>query len=355
MSISKYKWISAYLHGSRIWLMQLSIIIVNYKSSAYICDCLASADAAILANDQIEWIVVDNHSNDNSKEIILSRYPFVQWLAMGYNAGFARANNAGIKASKGDIVLLLNPDTLLIPGTIETCLNRLVQSKYVAAGVQLVHKDMTPQFSGSSFMKGGMNHLLPLPYWGRFLKFIAGATNTHKPSVLTANKEQVIDWVSGAFLMVKKSAIEKVGMMDEEFFLYGEEVEWCSRLNKVGTICIYGDLQLIHLIGATIQETTNAQDNSYETLSDKKGLQLMVSNHLRIRKQYGIFWFLFQLLNYTWAIPFALIACIINNIIQFKSPIDEMATIIKIAKNVIGVWKLTPAILFRKPHFYKCI
>jgi GT2 family glycosyltransferase len=259
------------------------------------------------------------------------------------------------KASKGDVILLLNPDTLLIDGTIETCLSRLVNSNFAAAGVQLVHKDKSPQFSGSSFMKGGINHLLPLPYWGKFLKLIAGFFNTSKPSVLTANKEQIIDWVSGAFLMVKTSAIKKVGMMDEDFFLYGEEVEWCSRLNIAGQICIYGDLQIIHLIGATIQDATNAQDNSYETLYDKKGLQLMVSNHLRIRKQYGIFWFFFQLLNYTWAIPFAFIVCIVNSLFKLKSPIGELANIFKLAKNVIGVWKLAPTIITGKPHFYKCI
>ncbi len=339
----------------RIRLMQLSIIIVNYKSSAYICDSLASADAAILANNQIEWIVVDNDSKDNSKEDITSQFSFVKWISMDYNAGFARANNAGIKASKGDVILLLNPDTLLIDGTIQTCLSRLVNSNFAAAGVQLVHKDRTPQFSGSNFMKGGINHLLPLPYWGYFLKQIAGLLKTNKPSVLTADKEQVIDWVSGAFLMVKKTAINKVGMMDEDFFLYGEEVEWCSRLNKVGHICIYGDLQIIHLIGATIQDATNAQDNSYETLYDKKGLQLMVSNHLRIRKQYGIFWFLFQLLNYTWAIPFAFIASIVNSLFKLKSPMGELTNILKLAKNVIGVWKLAPTIITGKLHFYKCI
>lgn len=335
--------------------MQLSIIIVNYKSSAYICDCLSTADAGILANNQIEWIVVDNGSNDNSKEIITSRFPFVQWISMDYNAGFARANNAGIRASKGDAVLLLNPDTLLFKGAIESCLDRLNHATHVAAGVQLVHKDRTPQFSGSNFMKGGINHLLPLPYWGKFLKLIAGLFNTNKPSVLTAGQEQVIDWVSGAFLMVKKTAIDKAGMMDEDFFLYGEEVEWCSRLGNIGSICIYGDLQIIHLIGATIQDATNAQDNSYENLYDIKGLQLMVSNHLRIRKQYGIFWFLFQLLNYTWAVPFAIVASLLKNVFQFKSPINELANILKLANNVIRVWKLAPTIIANKPYFYKCI
>ena len=335
--------------------MQLSIIIVNYKSGNYICDALASADKSLIDNTQIEWIVVDNDSQDQSQATITQSFPFVKWIQMGYNAGFARANNAGMKVAMGTTILLLNPDTLLLPGVIENCLARLAQSNYVACGVQLVHKNRQPQFSGSHFMKGGINHLLPLPYWGACLKAVAGLFKTNKPAVLIAEKEQLVDWVSGAFLMVKKEAIQKAGFMDEDFFLYAEEVEWCSRLKKQGSICIYGDLQIIHLIGVTIQAATQANSNSYEQLYDKKGLQLMVSNHVRIRKQYGVGWFLFQLLNYTWAIPFAFMASICINLLHFRSPIKELSQIVMLGKNVMELWKLTPTIIKAKPYFYKCI
>ena len=328
---------------------------MNYKSSGFICDCLASADPQLLANSQIEWIVVDNDSQDESKAAICNQFPFVQWVEMKYNAGFARANNEGIRKSKGAVVLLLNPDTLLINGSIETCLSRLLISNHVACGVQLVHKDLSPQFSGSNFMKGGLNHLMTLPYWGSLLKKAALFFKTTTPSVLHAQSEQLIDWVSGAFLMVKKSAIEKAGMIDEDFFLYAEEVEWCSRLRKQGSICIYGDLQIIHLIGATIQEATSAQDNSYENIYDKKGFQLMVSNHVRIRKQYGVVWFLFQLLNFTWAVPFAMCYTLIENLLQLKSPVAALKQYWALGKNVLGVWELAPTIIVGKPHFYKCI
>ncbi len=335
--------------------MLVSIIIVNYKSSHYIMDCLASAEATLIANNDIEWIVVDNASGDESKQLITSAYPFVQWLEMGYNAGFARANNAGIKIAKGEAVLLLNPDTLLLPGAIEQTVSQFLSSNHIACGVQLVHADRSPQFSGSYFVKGGLNHLLPLPYWGSTLKAIASLFKTNKPAIVQATAEQLVDWISGAFLMVKKSAIEKVGLMDEDFFLYGEEVEWCSRLNKLGSLCLYGNIQIIHLIGGTIQEATNAVDNSYTNLSDLKGFQLIVSNHVRIRKQYGILWFLVQLLNYTWAIPYAFIASFLNLLIHFRNPFNEFSTIAGLAKNVFKLWVLTPIIIIGKPHFYKCI
>ena len=93
--------------------MLLSIIIVNYRSTKYILDCLQSAGPALLQNKDIEWIVVDNDSNDDCQSQIESVCAEVHFLQMGYNAGFARANNAGIKIAKGAQVLLLNPDTLL--------------------------------------------------------------------------------------------------------------------------------------------------------------------------------------------------------------------------------------------------
>ena len=335
--------------------MLLSIIIVNYKSTRYILDCLQSAESSLIQNKEIEWIIVDNDSKDDAHQIISNSYPQVQFVQMGYNAGFARANNAGIRIAKAEQVLLLNPDTLIVPGMIEQCLERLIHSNHVAAGVQLIYPNHQPQFSGSYFMLGGLNHLLPLPYWGASLKAIVSLFTKNKPAIIQAEKEQEVDWVSGAFLMVKQNAIKQSGLMDEDFFLYGEEVEWCSRLKKIGTICIYGDLQIIHLIGQTIQEATQSSDNGYTNLSDKKGLQLMLSNHLRIRKQYGVIWFLFQLLNYTWAPIYAYIMSFILHLVHVMNPFTDFKMITGVANNVIRLWAWVPSILMGKKQLYKAI
>lgn len=322
--------------------MLLSIIIVNYRSTKYILDCLQSAGPALMQNKEIEWIIVDNDSNDDGENQIGSLFPQVQFLQMGYNAGFARANNAGIKIAKGAHVLLLNPDTLLPENSILNCVQRLAASDCVACGVQLIHADHSPQFSGSYFTKGGLNHVLELPYWGNTVKWVANVLNVSKPSFIQVEKEIKVDWVSGAFLMVKQSAIKKAGLMDEDFFLYAEEVEWCSRLGKTGPLCLFGDITVVHLIGTT-----------YSNLSDKTGFQLMISNHVRIRKQYGIFWFILLLLNYTWAVPFAFIASLIIHTIKGKSPFTEMGYIFGFAKNVGTIWTMLPTIMLGKKYFYK--
>ena len=333
--------------------MLLSIIIVNFNSGALIADCIHSADPILMDPEKVEWLIVDNSSNQQDRALIQSKFPSVQWLDMGYNAGFARANNAGMRASKGELLLLLNPDTLLTPGAIMSACNRLLASSYVAAGVQLVHVDGQSQFSGSNFMKGGLNHLLPLPYWGAFLKGIFSIFVKDKPAFIQVPANQEVDWISGAFLMVKRGAFEQTQGMDECFFLYAEEVEWCSRLGKLGKLVMFGDLQIIHLIGQSIQEASGATDNSYTTLSDRKGFQLMVSNHLRIRKQYGVFWLFFQLINHAWAVPFSMIIGTMDYALKCKSIKNGYSQWHGFSSNVLRLWGLIPKLLKPENHFFK--
>ena len=333
--------------------MLLSIIIVNYNSGALILDCLQSADLDLFDLDKVEWIVVDNSNNSSDKKLVSSAFPMVQWVDMEYNAGFARANNKGIELSKGQLVLLLNPDTLLKPGVLLATANELLSSELVAAGVQLIHLDGQPQFSGSDFMIGGLNHLLPLPYWGACVKYLASLVVKEKPALIKASPYTEVDWISGAFLMVKKEAIQKAGMLDPEFFLYAEEVEWCARLGKYGKMAIFGDYKIVHLIGQSIQEAAGADDNSYTNLTDKKGLQLMASNHVRIRKQYGVFWFLFQLSNHTWTVPVYLFAGLVETVWKRKSILKMLQSWWGFTKNVIELWLIAPIVIAKKPHFYK--
>lgn len=330
----------------------LSIIIVNYNSVKLICDALRSV-LEHSGNFSAEWIVVDNSSVATDRTTVLAAFPFVQWVDMGYNAGFARANNAGMRLAKGDAILLLNPDTLALDASIPKCYQRLVASDYSSAGVQLLDASMVPQISGSRFVKGGLNHLLPIPYWGGIIRWAAYRTGSKAPGFQQAAAVQEVDWISGAFMMVQRSAVEKVGLMDEDFFLYGEEVEWCSRLKKAGKLVLFGDLKIVHLEGATINKSQNIQEQGYYNLYDRKGLQLMVSNHLRVRKQYGTIWFLMLLLNYTWGWLFFLFCSTIHETFRAANPFKQWKKVFAFGKNVVRLWLLAPAIMRNKPRFYK--
>jgi GT2 family glycosyltransferase len=333
-------------------LIQLSIIIVNYKSAQLICDCVQS----IYAQNSVinfEIIVVDNNSNDGSKEKILSFFPGVTWIEMNYNSGFARANNEGIKKSQGNVVLLLNSDTIIENNAIEKCLIQFRSSQYIACGVQLLNADKTPQISGNYVMRGGLNYLLPLPFLGPMLKFFAGLAGVKKPNVPDASGVVEVDWINGAFLMVKKEAIEKAGLLDEDFFLYAEEAEWCSRLKKVGKLCIFGGINVIHLQGETSNETFNSTGKGYTNLFDRKGRQIMVSNLVRIRKEFGIFWFVVILSFYTLEIAIFFIGFVFTKI--FFSKNYSFTQVKKYAANVLAIIRLAPAIISGKPHFYKVL
>ena len=332
--------------------MELSIIIINYKSNQLVVDCIQSIYKQN-ATFSYEIIVIDNHSEDESREKITGLFPGVLWKEMAYNSGFARANNEGIRSAKGAAVLLLNPDTIIENNAIEKCYRLLDSSQYVACGVQLLNDDRTPQISGNYAMKGGLNYLLPLPFLGNALKFIAAIFSVKKPNVAEAAGTVEVDWINGAFLMAKQTAIKKAGLMDEDFFLYSEEAEWCSRLKKAGKLCIYGDIKIIHLQGETSNETFGSSGKGYFNLFDRKGLQIMLSNLVRIRKEFGNAWFLFILFVYASEIPVFFIGVLISKI--FFSNKYSFLQAKNYAANVFKIIKLSPTIIRNRPYFYKVL
>ncbi len=332
--------------------MDLSIIIINYKCGQLIIDCIRS----IIHQHSIfnyEIIIVDNNSNDDSKEILTGLFPAIKWIEMNYNSGFARANNEGIRNATGENILLLNPDTIIEGNAIEKCYHSFYKSGYVACGVQLLNVDRTPQISGNYAMKGGLNYLLPLPFTGNVLKFFASIFNVKKPNVPDAKGIVEVDWINGAYLMVKQQAIRTAGLMDEDFFLYAEEAEWCSRLKKIGKLCIYGEINIIHLQGEISNEIFASSGKGYFNLFDRKGLQIMLSNLVRIRKQFGITWFLFILFIYVLEIPIFFIGVVFSIIIFSKK--YSFLQVKNYAMNILSILKLTPRILRNQPHFYKVL
>jgi GT2 family glycosyltransferase len=333
--------------------MKLSIIIVNYKTPGLLLDCLASIYK--FGVQDMEIIVVDNFSEDDTQHLLKSNFPAVRFMQMGYNAGFARANNAGIRQAAGQAVLLLNSDTIILDDAINISVDMFLLSDQVACGVQLLNPDGSPQISGNYAMRGGLNYLLPLPYLGKFLKAMAGLLKVQKPNVPMATGVVEVDWINGAYLMVKKSAIDKAGLLDEDFFLYAEEAEWCSRLKKAGRLCIYGGIHVLHLQGETANDAFGSSGKGYFNLFDRKGLQIMLSNFVRIRKQFGAGWFCIGLLFYLLAIPVFLIGLLISKLFRGSGSGYQFSQWAGYCKNVFALCGFAPAILANKPHFYKVL
>lgn len=321
-----------------------------------VIDCLRTIYAGTAAVSY-EVIVVDNASGDGSQEIVCTAFPSVRWIQMAYNSGFARANNEGIRQSAGGVVLLINSDTLVEDAAIDGCYREFMGSSYVACGVQLLNLDRTPQISGSFFVRGGLNTLLPLPYLGSLVKRMGQLSGTKVPNVPVAQSLVEVDWINGAFLMVKKEAIAVAGLMDEDFFLYAEEIEWCSRLRKVGKLALYGQYRVVHIQGATTNENFQSSGKGYYNLYDRKGLQIMLSNFVRIRKQFGAGWFLFLLFLYVVEIPILGIGVLFSGD-QDKRPFSGLAPAARFrgyCRNVGFVIGKSATILRNKPYFYKVL
>jgi len=332
--------------------MRLSVIIINYKTGQLVLDCLSSLYKFDTTDTEI--FVVDNNSNDGIEALLRENYPSVIFIQTGYNAGFSRANNAAIRKASGEHILLLNSDTVNLDDAANKCSDILGRTEYAAAGVQLLNADGTPQISGNFAMRGGLNYLLPLPYVGSIIKRIAGLFKIKKAHVPEATGITKVDWINGAFLMVKKNIIERAGLMDEDFFLYAEEAEWCHRLRKFGPLCIAGDLHVLHLQGESAGTAFDSETKGYHNLFDKKGLQIMLSNFLRIRKEFGAGWFLFQLVVYYLTAPFFFL-CTCASLLFSRKPLYRLADVKGFFINLGKMLKYIPKILFKRPFFYKVL
>jgi GT2 family glycosyltransferase len=314
--------------------MALSVIIVNFKSAQLQIDCLTEIYKDPIAST-FEMIMVDNNSGDDSRQRITTAFPQVKWIQMDSNAGFARANNEGLKHATGDTMLLLNGDTLPAGKDIEECYQRLRRSEYIAAGIQLLSVDGSPQISGM------------------YVKWIADLAKVKKPHVPGKGAIVEVDWINGAFLMVKQGSIDKVGPLDNDFFLYAEEAEWCGRLRKTGKMVLYGDLEVTHLQGVTANLAFGSDGKGYVNIYDRKGLQLMLSNFVRLRKEFGIGWFLFQLLIYIAEIPVFFLGVLFSGL--FGKRTYSWTVFRQYCKNVGIVIGKSGKIIRNKPYFYKVI
>ncbi len=334
--------------------MDLSIIIINYKSTQLIIDCMDSIYQQT-KQYRFELILVDNDSKDDCKELVLSKYPATRWLQTGYNAGFARANNAGIRLAQGEYILILNADTIITNGAIDTCITLLKQQKdAVGCGVQLLNTDGSNQISGAHFVKGGLNTLLPLPYLGKLIRYLGYRFKSTIPSVQSIKNKIEVDWIVGAYIMVKKQTLEKTGLMDEDFFMYAEEIEWCGRLRKEGKLYLFGEPKVIHIGGGTSSDyyTTTENENS-KNLWNKKGRQIMVSNMLRIRKQFGIGWFLIISTTYILEIPIFFFGILLNKFFTKDYTLYSWQNLNDYAKNISILLKYFFKMLLNNPYFYK--
>ncbi len=231
--------------------MNLSIVIVSWNTAPLLADCLRSLPAG--ADGQAaETIVVDNASADGSADLVAREFPQVRLIRNSENLGFGRANNQGLRASAGRYALLLNSDTVVKPGALSALVQYMDSNPAVGAcSPRLVRPDGTPQPYAfghdptlTYLLRRAVNQLL-------FRRYL------HDWAVSAV---QEVDWVSGACLLARREAADRVGLLDENIFMYFEDNDWCLRLRQAGwKICYYPEAEVMHLGGQSLRQNPAAQ------------------------------------------------------------------------------------------------
>jgi hypothetical protein len=334
--------------------MDISIIIINYKSAKLILDCIESVYQHTSQN-KFEIILVDNDSKDDCRELVLEKYPATRWLQMGYNAGFGRANNAGFEIATGELILLLNADTIVLDGAIDKCAALLRKHPEASGcGVQLLNPDGTNQISGAYNIRGGLNSLLPLPYTGNIIRSLGYLSKSTIPSIKQFEDATEIDWIVGAFIMVKKDFLYKSGYFDPDFFMYAEEIEWCNRLRKNGKLLLFSEPKVIHLLGGTSNDYYDTTENENgRNVWNKKGRQIIVSNMLRIRKQLGLHWLFVNAFMYIANVPVFFICLLFDKMINQGKAQFSWENFAGYSRNMMTLLKYLPRMIWNRPFFYK--
>lgn len=246
----------------------LTIIIVNWNNKKILQDCLESIyDTQI--NYSYEIVVVDNNSQDGSVELIKNKFHEVILIENSKNYGFAKANNQVIKIAKTDHILLLNNDTIM---TQKDCFGNMIRfmqenPRVGVLGCKLLYPDGTLQSLGEKFLSAWevfKNQILFFKTWKRFRK------NEEKGNVFKR-----VDYVSGACLLTRREIFEKVGILKEDYFMYGEDAEFCYRVHKAGwEIGVLTNESIIHLHSKSTEK--NLTETLYYSINnDLKNIRMV--------------------------------------------------------------------------------
>ena len=228
--------------------MKLSIVIVNYNVKYYLEQCLRSVERAA-AHIEHEVLVIDNASEDGSMEYLKPRFPHVTWIESKENGGFSHANNIGFGQASGKYILMLNPDTIVTREALEGCVEFMDQHPEAgAAGVKMINKD------GTFAMESRRGIVKP---WVAFCKATGLCRRYPKSrlfghyymSSLDTEEANPIEMVSGAYMFLRRETLDKVGTLDEQFFMYWEDSDLSYRILKSGEKNYYLPYTIFHYKG----------------------------------------------------------------------------------------------------------
>lgn len=284
---------------------ELAVIIVNYSTSKLLDDCLSSIFKADAPKGGLEVVVVDNGSVDDSVKMIAEKYPSVILIKNSENLGFAKGNNIGVAAANARFVLFLNSDTVIKRYSLVKPLKYLkTHPKVGAVTIKLFLKDGSIDFD---------NHRgFPTP-WASFSNFSGLAKlfphsmffNSYHLGYQKLDKIHQIPVASGSFLMMPTKLFEDIGMWDETFFYYGEDIDLCYRIGQAGyKIIYYPKVSTLHLRGAS----SGIRKENAKTAASSK------ANKIKVAKASTDAWRIFYKKYYSKRYPFFVTAIVLAGI-----------------------------------------
>ena len=259
--------------------MDLSIIILNYKTRGLVKHCINNVRATT-ANFAYEIIVIDNGSSDGIEAMMKENFPDIKFIQTGKNLGFAAGNNIGIKEAKGKHVLILNPDVTVLNGSIEKMLKFMEANPEIGiVGPKLINPDGSYQISCRTFQTPKLILYRRTPL-GR-LPFAKKQLEKHLMLDFDHSSAREVDWFLGACMLINKECLDKMGLFDERFFIYFEDMDLCRRFWMNGYKVYYlAEAEMVHLF-----ERASAND-SWNFLKLNKLTRLHIASGIKYFVKY---------------------------------------------------------------------
>lgn len=255
--------------------IRVDVVIVNYNTADLLVETLEELPTGM--PEGVEWrvFVADNDSSDESVDLLRADFPEVELIEMGYNAGFCRGNNAAIRRGDAEFVLLVNTDTRLFPDTVARLLETMAEdpsAAVVAPRLEFADGRFQTAAAGAPFtLSSYLSWMTGLSRFSGRWPALAGAYTTQDHG-----RAEKVGWVCSACMLLRRRAIEEVGLMDERIFLYMDDVDLCTRLRDVGWSVWYrGDVGAVHFMSGgalrkpgtispyTVQSITSWFDRRY--------------------------------------------------------------------------------------------
>jgi len=280
----------------------ISVIILNYNAEKFLRETLKSVE--IQKGLSIQTIVVDNNSSDNSKAMVKKEFPSVSWVQRDTSLGFSAGNNAGLPLATGDTILFLNPDASFTQSSdLKKCFDKLWSDDTIGtltARVNLVltggidvtcHRGFPTPWAALTHFSGLSQAFPTLPFFNQYTKNYLGYTKEHE-----------IDAVGGMFMLMRRSVGEQVGWWDEDYPLYGEDIDFCYRIHEAGYRNLYWPtVTVLHYKGVTTgmsKQSSGVTTAKKDTIRRVKGwsvqaMEIFYRKHYMKKYPFFINWLVF--------------------------------------------------------------